>query len=82
MSEVKLKVLRGTIIEKKPAKIGQVVSVSKKDADYLIRTQKAELFKEEEAKTVVESEKLETSEEAVAEAPAVKTEKPKGKNKK
>jgi hypothetical protein len=81
MSEVKLKVLRGTIIEKKPAKPGQVVFVSKKDADYLIRSQKAELFKEEEAKTVVESEKLETSEEAVTEAPA-KTEKPKGKNKK
>lgn len=56
MAEIKLKMLRGTIVEKKPAKIGQIVSVSKKDADYLVRTGKAKHVESEEQPVPVQED--------------------------
>lgn len=68
MAEIKLKVLKGTIIEKKAAKPGEIVAVSKSDAAYLIRTGKAQKVSEEvkKAEEVKASEALQEVEEAPA----------------
>lgn len=43
---VKVKILRATVVDKKTVLPKEELIVSKKEADYLIRTNKAELCKE------------------------------------